>query len=454
MFLVRGNPVTPGAPGTPSVAVATLNGSTLRVTPSGTAAAGWKSWEVQYSATSSSGPWTTLESARSAIAFPLDVTGLTAGVTYWFRVKGTDNVGQVSAYSSAVSGATTSKSSTPGFYIRPDAFGYYTKDAQRLATYDKIIPYPNIRGAEIPICWGRIEPVQGQYNWASVEADINRITQNRTNGKKVILALAFQNYGITSIPSTPQSQFGAVIVPDYIIDAGWCALRTGNGLMPKLDISGCMDRLIAWVQACAAQYDNDPYVEMVMIGETSSAYSGMSSSGYNTQWQRMPAVLAAAFPNTWAGVAHNGLASQAGSKTMSDLMVSNGNVHGTEDIIGFYDNEPPAGTWEGWGFWAVMGAGVQDGYDFGSTDSRMAIPIRAENQVIRNPNLSLAQINAVADNTWKSTHTVFVLYFGADGNSYTPSNYGGSTPVPQQSGDNVLAYLANTANGVARTVLP
>lgn len=437
------------------MAVVTVNSNTLRLTPSGTAPAGWKTWEVQYSTTSSSGPWTTLEAARSAIAFPLDHTSLSGGVTYYYRVRGTDNVGNVSAYSTAASGSVTSKSWTPGFYIRPDAFGYYTKDAQRLATYDKILPYSNIKGAEIPICWGRIEPVSGQYDWSSVETDIDRVTQNRTNSKKVILALTFQNYGTSGIPSTPQNQFGAVIVPDYIIDAGWAAERTGSGLMPKLDVSGCMDRLIAWVNACAAQYDSDPYVEMVIIGETSSAYSGMNSTNYNTQWQRMPAALAAAFTNTWAGVSHNGLASQAGSKTMSDLMVTNGNVHGTEDIIGFYDGiQPTAGTWEGWGFWRIMGAGTQDGYNFGTTDSRLAIPIRAENQAIRSPTLSLSQILAVADNTWKSTHTVWVLYFDASGNSYTPGDYVNDAPVPAQSGTNVLAFLANAANNVARTALP
>lgn len=453
MFLVRPNPATPGAPGTPSVSVAVVNSNTLRVTPSGTAAAGWKSWEVQHSAVSGSGPWTTIEAARSAIAFPYEVTGLSSG-THYFRVRGTDNIGSVSAYSSATSGAVASKSWTPGFYIRPDAQGYYTKDAQRLATYDKILPYPNIKGAVIPICWGRIEPVSGQYDWSSVEVDINRITENRTNAKKVILNLRFQNYGITSLPSTPQNQFGAVMVPDYIVDAGWAAVRTGQGIMPKLDVSGCMDRVIAWFEACADQYDDDPYVEMVMTDETSSAYTGMNSSNYNTQWNRLPAALAAAFPNTWTSLGNNGVTSAAASDALAELMISNGIGYNAPDIITFYGSEPAAGTWEGWGFWGVMGAGVRDGHDFGSTDSRLLIPVCIENQVVRSPSLSLAQINAIADNTWKSTHTVWTLCFNADGASYSPPVYGGSTPVTSQSGANVLAFIANASNGVARTAIP
>lgn len=106
-LLVRGNPVVPSTPGTPSCAVAVVDSTTLRVTPSGTAAAGWKSWEVQTSDASSSGPWTTLETDRSTISFPLDVPDLEPATQYWFRVRGTDNLGNVSAYSSAGT-ATTS----------------------------------------------------------------------------------------------------------------------------------------------------------------------------------------------------------------------------------------------------------------------------------------------------------------------------------------------------------
>lgn len=393
---------------------------------------------------------------------PITATGLTQGVEYDIQVRAFDQAGNRGNWSNIVTETTTAVSGTkkwnPGKYIRPDAFGYHTKDAQRLATYDKALPHSEIKGCEVPVNWGRIEPNQGSYDWSSVEADINRITANRTNGKKVILALMFQNYGAAGIPSTPQSQTGAVIIPDYVITNGWCAIRTGSGLMPKLDIADCMTRLIAFAQACAAQYDNDSYVEMVIISETSSAYTGMNAGNYSTQWHRMPAALAAAFSHTWAGVGHNGLTSETHSKTMADLIVANGCAHGTEDIIGWYGDTWPAPTTGdaqgGWGFLAIKGAGVVDGFNWGSTDSRSSVAIRPENQVIRSPGLTLAQILSYSNTNWYGTHPVFVARFGADGSSYVPRDYVDLVDVPAQSGTNVISFLANAANTVTRSAYP
>lgn len=104
MLLVRPASVAPGAPGTPSQTITAPSAGVLRVLPTGSAPAGWDTWEIQIS-TASGGPWTTLETAWPANT-PRDVTGLAAGTTRWFRVRGTDNRANVSAYSTSTSGTT------------------------------------------------------------------------------------------------------------------------------------------------------------------------------------------------------------------------------------------------------------------------------------------------------------------------------------------------------------
>lgn len=376
------------------------------------------------------------------------------------RVRARDNAspGNVSAWSPTVTGVVASgtKKWTPGQYIRADAQGYPSKDAQHYATYDKALPYSNIKGCEIPINWYRTNPSEGQYDWTYVDAHINRITENRTNGKKVLLVTQFQNFGST-VPSYPYNGDDATL-PNFILQAGWGATRTSNGVMPKLDISGCMDAFILWLQAIGAKYDTDPYVDLFTVGETSSAYSGMNAANYATQWNRIPAVLAAAFPNTFTCISHNGLTSPTTSIALNALMVSNGVGLAVEDAAGFYGSEPA--QYGGWGYYAYAGVGTYDDGDgngpinYGFTDSRLTSAVRAEQQVVRSNVVTLAQVNALMNNHWRNSHSVWAVYFNSSGVSYTPDFYGTSTPASAWSGTNILAFLADPTNTVTRTAYP
>lgn len=145
MLLVRPNPVAPGAPSTPTQTITAPSTGVLRVLPSGTAPAGWKSFEIQV-ADSSGGPWTTLELNWPGYQ-PRDYSGtggLSPGVTKWFRVKGTDNVGNVTGYSTATSGTTiTSPASIlwTGDYSTGDFKQWHTDSDANAVTFWQIPEY-------------------------------------------------------------------------------------------------------------------------------------------------------------------------------------------------------------------------------------------------------------------------------------------------------------------------
>lgn len=449
ILLVRGPVSTPGAPLQPVAAVVTLSTSSLRISAAGDAPAGWLSWEIEESTTGTGG-WSNVSTGPAVY----DRTGLGSGVTRYYRVRGTTNAGQVSSYSEVASGVTgtapTGKKWFPGKYIRPDHFGYPSKDLDRFACYDAIQGIANVH-AVIPVAWGRVNNVQGVYEWSSVQADINRVTQNRTNGKKVILSLEFQNYG-APFPTVPQDP-NVRILPDWLVAAGLWAWRTGGGVMPKLCASPAMDALIAFCNAVAGAFDSDPYVAGVVVSETSSAYSvadGWNSTAYNTQWSRLPINLKAAFQNTWAFIGNNGLASQAGTTALVDAMVTNGIGIQGPDIVNFYTTTAPTFIGND-GAYAMGGVGVWEGYNWGTNDRRTVVPQMFENQAIRTPNITLAATNDLANQKLKSNFTIWSLRISRSG-SYDGQEYGTGNPVPAQSGDAVLAFLPSAT--VTNTTYP
>ena len=440
----------------------TFDSVTVPLTRPSTGPAAISSYEIDRSTNGTT--WTTV--ASGALVFGNPPAQYVDGgrlplTTYYYRARAIDTSGRISAYSATVSATTSAvavgtKKWYPGKYGRADAQGYPSKDAQHYAVYDKINTAANITGAEIPVNWHRTNPSPGVYDWSYVDAHIARITQNGTNSKKVCLVTQFQNYSGT-VPTAPYNADNATL-PNFILSAGWGATRTSGGVMPKLDITGCMDALIAWIQAMGAKYDGHPAVSLFTVGETSSAYAGMSANGYAAQWYRLPPILKNAWPNTFCSISHNGLTSPSTSIQLEAISIANGIGMGVEDAAGFYGAEPV--QYGGWGYYARAGVGVWDDGDgngainYGTNDKRLAGTMRAEQQVVRSNVVTLAQVHALMNNHWKNSHSVWVLYFSADGSSYSPDFYGTSTPATAYSGNNVLAFLNNAANVHTRTDYP
>lgn len=374
------------------------------------------------------------------------------------RIRSRDSSGNLSAWAPSITRAPASgtKKWTTGQAIRADAQGYPSKDAQHYATYAKAYGVSNIVACEIPVNWYRTNPSIGVFDFSYVDDHIDIITQGGTNGKKVLLVTQFQNYG-GSVPAYPYTDDDATL-PGFILQAGYGATRTTGGVMPKLDVTACADYWLAWIAALCEYYDDNPHVVLITVGETSSAYSGMSAANYAATWYRLPEVLKNSAPNTWCAISHNGLTSPSTSIALNELMVANGIGFGVEDAAGFYGSEPA--QYGGWGYYAWAGVGVYDDGDgngainYGTTDSRLSGPCRAEQQVIRSTTITKAQVNALMNNHWKNSLSVWAVYFNASGVSYRPDYYGTSTPATGWSGDEIIAFLTDPTNAVTRTAYP
>jgi hypothetical protein len=129
-LLVRGNPVTPGAPGTVTCVATGVSQSTISVEGTGSAPAGWRSWEIFESPTSG-GTFVSIATDIPPQAMPYQRTGLGPGVTRWYKVRGTTNDGQFTAQSAEDSGTTSAASSAfaplfprIGWYSISNPFNY------------------------------------------------------------------------------------------------------------------------------------------------------------------------------------------------------------------------------------------------------------------------------------------------------------------------------------------
>jgi len=466
-FLVRGDPVSPASPGTPTLASSAVTGGSAVLTAAGDAPAGWLDWEFE-TGPSSGGPWTQV-SAGYQTSNVFTLTGLSPNVTYYARVRGRTNILQVSAYSTAISFSTSTKYWNPGNYVRPDHRGTPVKDADHEGAIAAVLAHPNtanVKGILVPVPWARIENAEDVFTWGWLDTRINLITANGTNGKRVILNLEMYSYGSSTEPSTPQNANDAII-PDYIIDAGWCG--DGNGIMPKIDVADCRDRVINVMAQLVDRYGNHPNVEMIGLGETSRDYVGINSTNYNNNWLDIADALVTqtASKLAWGFIDHNGMLANDYAKViqMADIMDQGDIASSTADVIGFFSNTaaPPGVDISLRGNAALLarmnyGYSPDKAYTFtngDATDRRLWVPCKAEHQVVRPSALTNDIVRWYLDNWEKASHPVWTLRIGAGGVSYGANLYGSSTPAPSDfNGTNTLNYVALAGNAPARTAYP
>lgn len=406
------------------------------------------------------------------------LTGLTADTAYSVRIRAIDNSGNRSAWSTATefttnadgsSGGSGNKHWHPGNYFRPYARGTPVKDGDHIGCYDAILAHPNVNdcaGVLIPVPWARVENTSGSYTWSWLDARIDYITQNGTNGIMVMLNLEMYNYGTSTAPSTPQNPNDA-IVPDYIINAGWCG--DGNGIMPKIDVNGCRDRIINIMGELFNRYGNNPHVEMIGLGETSRSYVGQNGSAYNDNWiviaQNL--VTQAEGKKAWGFIDHNGLINNdyAKQRILQNIMDTGGIAYSIADIVGFFSKSatPPGVDISVRGPQSLLesmnyGYSATYGFDFTnstSEDRRLWRPSKAEHQEIRPTDLTNDKVKWYSDNWYKNTHLVVQLRYGPGATSYGANYYNTSDPAPADfSGVNTLNYWISPTNAPANTTYP
>jgi hypothetical protein len=417
-------------------------------------------------------------SSEPANGGSITLSGLTASTSYNVRIRAFDGAGNRSAWTSNIgfttqddgaSGGGGDKNWNPGNYLRPDHRGTPVKDLDHEGAWDAIhnhANFANIPGVLIPVPWARLENVSGVYNWTWLDDKIDYITEGGTNHLQVMLNLEMYSYGTSTVPSTPQDPNDA-IVPDYIIAAGWCG--GGNGIMPKIDVAGCRDRIINIMGELSTRYGNRTDVEMIGLGETSRSYTGQDGSAYNDSWIAITEALVDQMSGkkAWGFVDHNGLINNdyAKQRTLQNIMDTGGIAYSIADIIGFFSKSaaPPGVDISVRGPQTLLehmnyGYSANFDYDFTNptaTDRRLWVPSKAENQVIRPSDLTNAKVKWYSDNWYKNTHPVWTLRIGAGGASYGANFYNTSTPAPADfNGTNTLDYVANLANAPANVLYP
>lgn len=153
-------------------------------------------------------------------------------------------------------------------------------------------------GALIRYYWATLEPTKGGY-------DFSRIRLHRDTlaaiGKRLIVQIQDRTFSGNGPPAATQ-------LPSYLIDGtnsayagGWAPRGDNVGIAPKLWIAAVMDREIALQSALAAEFDDDPWVEIVSFEETSLFNlepSGYTRSAMTTQYHRLADAMSASWSQT------------------------------------------------------------------------------------------------------------------------------------------------------------
>lgn len=328
---------------------------------------------------------------------------------------------------------------TPGHYVRPDEKLYPKSAAERRAVYDTTRNVGSIRGALILIPWGMVEPVRaGEYDWRALDADIAYLAGMN---KMAILEFSFRAFG-GQIPQTPQGE--KKTLPDYILQTGCVGRNTDDvgGYSARLDLTRCMDRYIALIEAVAARYDTHPAVEHVVLSETSVAISAsdFSYSRLYAEQQRMLRTLADAFEYTHVSIMNNFMnagtsSAVAATRDYTYSMIGAGVGLSVPDIL----SKAGGARYDNWNALTYRGAGVIDGQDHGSSDRRGAVPMVAQQQVIHSTGYTPANIYGHASQYYQATHIVWNAHGGSWGATALAQN---GSQVPAMTWlTGVLPYL-------------
>lgn len=377
------------------------------------------------------------------------ISNLTSATQYNIRVRAVDNSGNRSAFSSNISAATSGGTSliswNPGHYAFPDHHMYPSKyelieaDINSLVT--PVDKRSKIVGVRLLGTWGMFEPSPGTYDFSKLDYFISYA---KARNLRVILSLNVRRYGGT-LPSTPQADYRAAQLPDYLFTNGWAGLNTDDlgGYSARLDIADCMTAYIALITAIGERYYNEPYFEMFETGETSAAFApgqGFSQSNWNTQWRRLPAALRAAFPNKPSVIDCNYHSSVSETNLLVDECITNGTGVGGPDTM----PQNLGTTDDHWGFLHLGGVGVRvdpvyGPYDFGTTDSRGSIPAKAGQEVIQDTSYTPGSVYNHAYNVYKASHMTWTMH--GDG---VATRYG--DPVPAMEWETgVWPYLRDNS---------
>lgn len=268
----------------------------------------------------------------------------------------------------------------PGHYMASNAMLYGSDGMSKSqAEMDHLNGWDAILGYRVWITWSALEPSKGNYNFAVLDAILQRLKTHYDKPKRLVIAIVPGRFAssmggndTSAIPMYVQqdSAYGPSPVAGRY---GWWGKNSGgksNGpYAAALYRPAVMDRMIALLQALGAHYDSEPYFEAVMMQEDAwmfglwsgaPDYSSSKPDGAIAQFKRMLTAATAAFPhtnvvmeNTWAGTVQP-------TKDLEAWMVANRIAPGTADVVGqsAFD-EHGYGKALSWGLQSLVG-GLRD----------------------------------------------------------------------------------------------
>jgi hypothetical protein len=413
---------------------------------------------IQFTATDPDGGALTysLTTTRSGITINastglVTVTSAANGTSGNIVVQVSDGILTASATCSVTVGSEGDLKWYPGHYATPDARLTPSKLSQFQPIWDDIEDVANFVGGAVLVAWGQVETSEGVYDWSAVDAQRDALA---SIGKKLALAVKFENYVTSALPSVAANDANVDrIFPSYAITAGHVvAARTAAGAYKRQELkywnAAAVDRMLAFITALAAKYDNDDVFALFATPETSITLDELDGTSTwanaTTQFQRILAHCATQFSRTPAVMLNNFLNTQSATTSFQQAIVDAGVGCGGPDLF-----IPSLESNDNWGMRALRGerwngsawvTGVAE-------DQSYKCAVSVDQQVIRSTSATPALYYDAARNRYDSTH----LIWWAKTTAYQYGNP--SVLIPAMDWSNVQAYIRDNSVPL-RTAVP
>jgi lysophospholipase L1-like esterase len=185
----------------------------------------------------------------------------------------------------------------PGHYMDSDSIERPGSDPKNLSmsALTSIAGTP-FRGVLVRYGWTTLEPEKNQYDFSRIRAHRDALAKI---GKYLIVQIQDRSFDGDGPPPS-------YVIPPYLrtdpeFGGGWAPRGESWGTAPKLWLASVMDRQIALQAALAAEFDKDPFIEIVSFEETALFNippDGYSKAAMAAQYRRLADAMSASWSNT------------------------------------------------------------------------------------------------------------------------------------------------------------
>ena len=239
----------------------------------------------------------------------------------------------------------------PGHYMASNSVIFAGQDITRIqGEMDEINGWDKILGYRVWITWSALEPNKDQYNFAVLDAILNRLKTQYNKPKRLVIVIMPGTF------AAPMRNNSSNTIPAYILNGseygpspiagsyGWWGMNAGGVSTGAYHAAffrpAVMNRFIALINALGAHYDSDPNVEAFMIQEDSwmvGAWVGApdySKTAFMPMMQQLLSASTAAFPHTNVVLQNTWLTTQQATMDLEAWMVANRVAPGAADVLG------------------------------------------------------------------------------------------------------------------------